>query len=189
MVPDTYKNFVELSTVAILNTDYKIESEDRGTGTIIVGIHGGEIEPHTELIVRAIADPDLSYYLFMGNTVRQHITSTRFDEPQCLELISRHRTVISIHGKSGPDEFIMLGGLDMALVEATTKALEKERFEVRLPSTGMTGTESFNICNKGASGKGLQIELSRGLRESFLRSPDKLKLFAQTVLRKIYSFH
>jgi phage replication-related protein YjqB (UPF0714/DUF867 family) len=185
MVPDTYRSFIELSTTATADIDYKIDVQDRGTSTVIVGIHGGEIEPHTELIVTAIANPDLSYYLFVGNTVGQHITSTRFDEPRCLDLIARHKTVISIHGKSGPEAFVMLGGLDTQLVESTAKALADGGFEVRVPTAHTAGTESTNICNKGTSGKGLQIEMSRGLRESLLHDPVQMRLFTQSIRQAI----
>lgn len=185
MNSDTYRSFFELATASIEEIDYKIDLQDRGTSTVIVGIHGGEIEPHTELLVTLVANPDISYYLFIGNAVKQHITSTRFDEPRCLALLSRHRTVVSIHGKSGSEEFVMLGGLDEILVDKAAQALTRAGFDVRIPIVNVTGADVLNICNKGASGKGLQLEMSRGLREALVRNSENMTDFARCIREAI----
>jgi phage replication-related protein YjqB (UPF0714/DUF867 family) len=164
---DTYLNFAELSSHEKEGEDFRIELEDRGSPVAVVGIHGNQIEPGTEVVVRALAGTDLSYYLFLGNKHVQHITSTHFDEPRCLDLISSGEKVITIHGKAGSGQFVMLGGLDTELTQAVSGRLIESGFMVLPPSTNVAGKDPLNICNRGSSGKGLQIELSKELREAF----------------------
>ena len=54
----------------------------------VVAPHGGGIERATSAIARAIAGGDHNLYLFEGrlpslNYERLHLTSHRYDEPQC----------------------------------------------------------------------------------------------------------
>ena len=181
MSEDIYRNFRELPAQKLEGFDYKIDFEDRGTDSVVIGIHGGQIEPGTEEVVRAISGSDLSYYLFLGGERTQHITSTRFDEKNCVNLVSKSKNVISIHGKTGSEEFVMLGGLDSDLISKAEPALKEAGFAVLLATDGVGGIESNNICNRGSSGKGLQLELSRGLRDLFVQDPEKMKFFAQII--------
>jgi phage replication-related protein YjqB (UPF0714/DUF867 family) len=178
---DRYKNFAELSAATLLGVDYSIETEDRGTSAAILGIHGGRIEPATAEVVRAVAGTDLSYYLFIGHHSDLHITSVHFDEPICNKLVSKSKKVVTIHGKEGIEEFIMLGGLDTELISKTRDALIDAYFSIVAVTPAVAGDEEANICNKGLSGKGLQIELSRGLRDTLYRDSAKMTTFAQAV--------
>jgi phage replication-related protein YjqB (UPF0714/DUF867 family) len=69
---DTYSNFQELLARETENIDFIIELEDRSSKAVVIGIHGGNIEPGTEPVVRAIAGPDVSYYIFCGKERYQH---------------------------------------------------------------------------------------------------------------------
>lgn len=179
---DKYKNFTELSTAT---KNYKIDSRDFDTEFIIVAPHGGNIEPTTDLIAKMIASEKYSYYLFLGGTRDQHITSSHFDEPKCLELISKAKKVITIHGKKGIDYKVMLGGLDDDLIIKGTSILTTNGFEV-IPSTdNVAGKDKNNICNKGSSGKGLQIEMGKELRDSLKEDSLKLKIFSDCIRKTI----
>ncbi|MDO8451348.1 MAG: poly-gamma-glutamate hydrolase family protein [bacterium] len=181
MSEEIYKNFKELPAQKPGSFDYKIDFEDRGTDSVVIGIHGGEIEPGTEEVVRAISGSDLSYYLFLGGERTQHITSTHFDEENCVNLVSKSKNVISIHGKKGVEEFVMVGGLDNDLVSKIEIALKAAGFTILPASNGIGGIEPNNICNKGSSGKGLQLELSRGLRDSLIQDSEKMGRFSQII--------
>ncbi len=181
MTRDTYSDFQELLTRETEGVDFTIEIEDRNTDTVIVGIHGGFIEPDTELVVREIAGTDLSYYLFLGKERYQHITSSHFNEERCLHLVSKSKTVISIHGKQGEEAFVMLGGLAEPLIHKASKVLREEGFNVQQPEPDVMGESVGNICNKGITGEGLQIELSRGLRNLFLNDKQQLVIFAKII--------
>jgi phage replication-related protein YjqB (UPF0714/DUF867 family) len=178
---DIYKNFNELTSQEIEGLDFHIETEDRGSDVVIIGIHGGEIEPGTETIARALAGSDLSYYLFIGTGDHQHITSNHFDEKRCERLVCKSKTVISIHGKKGDEKFIMLGGLDEALILKVGNALEKAGFVILDAENYVKGESKSNICNRCLSGQGLQMELSRGLRDVLSEDARALDGFVQAV--------
>lgn len=92
--------------------DYDIISKDRKSAAIVVSFHGGLIEPNTDELTRAIADRfGWSHYEFSAhgtakclgarsNFQKLHITSTGFDEPKAVGLVSRHDKVLAIHGFS-----------------------------------------------------------------------------------------
>ena len=182
---DTYKDFKELSDTESEGTDYQIDFQDRGTDFAIIGIHGGEIEPDTEAVVRNIAGADLSYYIFLSNAERQHITSINFDESRCINLIAKSKGVVSIHGKNGEGEFVMLGGLDQNLISKTKNALTKLGFEVRPTTSTVMGIDPRNVCNRGASGQGLQIEMSRQLRKALVQDSQKMMRFSGIIREAI----
>ncbi|WGI73320.1 poly-gamma-glutamate hydrolase family protein [Sinorhizobium meliloti] len=95
---DRYASFYELARTEVLDEDYAIESLDRQSEVIVVAPHGGWIEPGTTEITKAIADGDLSYYVFVGLKPGKrhedlHVSSERFDEPTALALIAKSQTV------------------------------------------------------------------------------------------------
>ena len=150
---DTYTNFAELNSHTGIDGLYSIDYIDRGTDYIFVTPHGGEIEIGTAEITKALAKDIFSYYIFSGADTKQHITSNHFDEPVCLSLIAKTKTVISIHGEHGEDEFIMPGGLDMDLINKVTESLTKNGFTVLPPLKNVQGDSLDNICNKGINKK------------------------------------
>lgn len=118
---------------------------------------------------------------FLGSERTQHITSIHFDEEQCNKLLSHAKNIISIHGKKGAESFVMLGGLDSDLISSAEKAFVLAGFAVRPPESNVTGTEPHNVCNRGTSGKGLQIEMSRGLRDSLVQDPERMETFSKAI--------
>ncbi|MFO1434843.1 MAG: poly-gamma-glutamate hydrolase family protein [Gammaproteobacteria bacterium] len=101
---DRYLSFEELAAVEREDIDYRIVvREVPGASHAVITPHGGGIERGTTQIARAIAGDTHHLYLFeglkpRGNLNALHITSRRFDEPRCLELVARSETVISVHG-------------------------------------------------------------------------------------------
>jgi len=89
---DRYANFAELSRSERESVDFRICCTRRELGIAIIAPHGGKIEQGTSRIASAIAGSEYSVYCFeglkpSGNSVL-HITSTRFDEPRCVDLVS-----------------------------------------------------------------------------------------------------
>ncbi len=165
---DRYASFSELLRSEREGRDFLRTVIDRGAPIAIVAPHGGGLEAGTSEIATAIAGGDLSLYCFegikpKGNEVL-HITSRRFDDPVCLDLLSRARTAVTIHGCSGEDMGIRLGGLDVGLKSVVIPALIDAGFVPLDDDAVYTGLDSTNICNRAATGRGLQLELSRGLR-------------------------
>ena len=172
-----YKNFRQLSEMEKPGIDYTIDLVDRGSTLAVLAIHGGRIEPGTSDIAKAIAGRDYSCYCFEGtkpehNRKHLHIASTRFDEPGCMALIRRADTVVTVHGcrETSPGEGrIYAGGRDELLKNRVIGFLKTAGFDVEPDTTGHSGRSPRNICNMGRSGKGLQLEISGGLRSAMLQ--------------------
>lgn len=195
-VADRYLNFQALAVQERCGIDYRVCLEDRGTPTVVLAPHGGCIEPGTSEIAEAIAQEDLSFYAFEGLRPGRphrdlHITSTRFDEPQALRLIGDAETAIAIHGRTDGDDpkTVWLGGLGVALCDAIASSLRAAGFEVASARQGLAGREPTNICNRGAAGAGVQLELPRSLRDELVVDAARLQLFGNAVRVAISAFH
>jgi len=168
-----YRNFTELSKYQHEFKDYTRCLVLRNSIIAIIAPHGGGIEPGTSEIANAIANSTFSFYAFEGIKSRGnsilHITSICFDEPLCMQLIEKTDTVIAIHGCEGETESIYIGGLDRELVLRTSIHLSSQGFVVSTDSKEYSGEHAQNICNKGRSGKGMQIEITKGLRRKMFK--------------------
>jgi phage replication-related protein YjqB (UPF0714/DUF867 family) len=176
-MPDTYRNFKELSENERAGIDYRILLRQAKAGFAIVAPHGGGIEPGTSEIADAIAGEEFSFYAFEGlkssGNTELHITATRFDEPMCLTVIGRSNIVITIHGEHSEDdgEGVFIGGLDDNLGSLLGGTLKAKGFDVRKhPNRKLQGLEAKNLCNRGVSGRGVQFELSRSVRQEMFSS-------------------
>ena len=174
---DKYANFAELSQNEVAGIDFGISARQSRVRFAIVAPHGGGIEPGTSEIADAIASEDFSFYVFDGlkpsGNADLHITSTRFDEPLCLTVLSRSTVVLTIHGEhsEADGEGVFLGGLDEELGLRLGTALEAKGFDVgRHPDPRLQGRERKNLCNRGTSGKGVQLELSKAVRGEMFSS-------------------
>lgn len=182
---DTYRNFFELSRRESVGRDFIIHCTIRDPRGIVVAPHGGRIEPFTADVARHIAGDVLSFYEFAGvkaqGNRRLHITSHRFDEPRALDAVAGATVVLAVHGAGGQTPFVMVGGRDTASGRRLADALTEEGFCIRPPGARKAGVHPLNICNRGKTGQGIQIEMGTGLRSEFIEDPLKLALFARTV--------
>jgi phage replication-related protein YjqB (UPF0714/DUF867 family) len=174
---DTYGCFEELSRHEVSGVDYGIRLRQAGASFALVAPHGGGIEPGTTEIADAVAGPLHSFYAFDGlkptGNSTLHITSTHFDEPVALTLVGRSSVVVTIHGEHGEeaDESVFMGGLAEELGVQIGEALLAKGFDVRRHSDpGLQGRDPRNLCNRGASGQGVQLELSRAVRLQMFES-------------------
>lgn len=174
---DVYKSFGKLAESEREGSDYSLEWEDRKTDIAVVAPHGGGIEQGTSEIAEAVAGEQLSYYCFNGIKARGnrdlHITSTQFDEPKGLALVQRSHTVVAMHGLEGEDEVVKVGGLAEELKERLLEALTNAGFKATRDRSHHSGTFSSNLCNSGVTSKGVQLEISRGLRLTMFKSLDR----------------
>ncbi len=187
---DTYFNYDHLSCHERKGIDYRIRCVSN-SDIIILAPHGGGIEPGTTEIAEAIADSQYSFYAFEGIKPRGnrvlHITSTRFDEPLAFKLVKKASKILAIHGcKGDTEEIVYLGGLDKKLKRKLGKSLKAAGFRAENPQNSqLKGKNSHNICNRGQTGKGVQLEITRKLRYS-LQKNGKLNRFV-TALRDALS--
>jgi len=198
IVADKYASFALLAQSEGKDA-FSIRLRDKATALAVAAPHGGRIEPGTSEIALSIARDDLSYYLFEGNkdsnNANLHITSTRFDEPQCIKLLKSAATVMTIHGEATTSQTVFLGGRDKDTQHRLRQCLKKAGFDVRVhDNPELQGLNPTNICNIGHSGAGVQLELSRGLRETFFdaltkegreRPSEHLTVFANAVREAI----
>ena len=168
---DRYYSYSELAEHEVEGTDFQRTVFRRPFSAVaVIAPHGGKIEPRTSEIARAIAGEDFNLYLFEGIKKRGnstlHITSCRFDEPSCLGLLSTCPFVIAIHGCVGHDERVLIGGLDNSLKDKVAIELRQAGVNVQNDGHHFQATDPSNICNRGQSSRGVQLELTRALRRS-----------------------
>jgi phage replication-related protein YjqB (UPF0714/DUF867 family) len=176
---DKYPDFETLAQHERADVDYRIVARRAQPDFGIFAPHGGAIEAGTSEVAGALAGRLFTFYGFEGikssGNSDLHITSTRFDEPLCLELARDCTVIVTIHGESdGEAERVIVGGLDRALGAAFVAALTRAGFSATDdPPPELAGVDSDNLCNRGRSGAGVQLELSRGLRGSLFESLTK----------------
>lgn len=171
MLRDDYQSFAALRARHTEGSDFDRTVLHRaGSKFAILAPHGGRLENHTDTIAEHIAGSDFSLYCFRSRLGRGganlHITSHRFDDPDCIELVGKHPSSVAIHGCAEPGEMVFLGGRDQSLLADLAGSLQKSGLRVQLHGHKYPGLHPDNICNRTASGAGVQIELTLALRQS-----------------------
>jgi phage replication-related protein YjqB (UPF0714/DUF867 family) len=176
LAADRYASFAELARATREGVDWRVEARAGRTGVLVLAPHGGGIEAGTSELARAVAGDDHSLYLFEGLRARDngdlHITSTRFDEPRLAPLLADARRVLSLHGCQGREPVAYVGGRDEALARRVTEALGRIGVAARPPEDALAGADRRNVCNRGRSGAGVQVELTRALRAELVEGLD-----------------
>jgi phage replication-related protein YjqB (UPF0714/DUF867 family) len=172
-MPSAFRDFSALDRAAVEGVDYRRELRRTGSGVAHIAVHGGGIEAGTAEAADAVARRNgQDYYAFVGlrevGNGALHITSVHFDEPQCEELQRSARATVSYHGCAGERPIVHLGGGDQDLRRRIGEALADAGFTVDWhTAVDLDGSDRRNICNRNASGAGVQLELSTALRASF----------------------
>jgi phage replication-related protein YjqB (UPF0714/DUF867 family) len=191
---DQYNCFEDLAAGEVEGVDYRIRVTDRNSRTAIVAPHGGTIEPNTSQISLAIAAGEFSLYCFEGLKSNRphsdlHITSDRFNEPQACRLVSTAEFVIGVHGRADnkDKQTVWVGGLNFDLRDLIVRELTLNRFRavVRKPGETLAGASQKNICNRGASKAGVQLEIPQTLRVEIGDDARLLAAFASSVRKAI----
>jgi phage replication-related protein YjqB (UPF0714/DUF867 family) len=172
---DKYPDFATLSQSEQSGVDFQILVRRSRPAFALVAPHGGGIEPGTSEIADGIAGVENSCYAFEGlkstGNADLHITSTRFDEPMCVNVVGVSEVVVTIHGENSDDGGVFVGGLDTDLGDELAAALQARGFVAgRHPDPDLQGIEQENLCNRGTSGGGVQLEISRGVRRQMFAS-------------------
>ena len=172
-MPTAFRDFAALDRATVEGVDYRRELRRTGAGVAHIAVHGGGIEAGTAEAADAVARLNgQDYYAFVGlrgsGNGELHITSTHFDEPQCVELQRSVRATVAYHGCTGGRPIVHLGGGDQTLKRRIGDALSAAGFVVDWHTIeDLDGSDRRNICNRNASGAGVQLELSTALRASF----------------------
>lgn len=166
-----YRSYQHLMTRETEGRDFAIHVREGSSGVAVIAPHGGGIEPGTMELADAIAGETHSFYCFEGikkiGNADLHITSEYFDEPMGVDIVERSKTALSLHGCNGQEEAVYVGGLNANMGEKIRGSLIQEGFTAEpSPRLEMRGQSENNICNRCQSGKGVQLEISRGLRKN-----------------------
>ena len=185
-----YRNFAELQRKESPKS-YSIHQKQGHSDIAVIAPHGGGIEPGTLEIARSIAGEEHSFYGFEGCKSRDnsdlHITSTRFDEPKCLDIVYKHNRVIAIHGCVGAGNSVYTGGLDDKLKTRVSERLIRAGFTVRTDANPeLQGSLTTNICNRSATGKGVQLEIEEGLRRKMFAGLSRKQRQKTTAILDIF---
>ncbi|MCW9028664.1 MAG: poly-gamma-glutamate hydrolase family protein [Kangiella sp.] len=182
---DKYENFAQLNSSEPRGS-YRIEVCQKESSVALIAPHAGKIEPGTSEICRYVAGDDLTYYLFEGlksrNNQDLHITSSNFDEPQGLHIAQSAQVVVTFHGQAGSKHFVNVGGRAIDLCKNLIKLLVAEGYNARWQDhPALQGLASNNICNRGKRGEGIQLEISRGLRDLLVNDEASIAIFSATI--------
>ncbi len=165
-------SFAELTSYYVRDVDYRVRTRiDTDSEIAVIAPHGGEIENMTSEITDGICRDAFSYYLFEGmlsyGSYRYlHLTSTKFDDPVCLKVIAQCASVVSIHGCKGAEPEVLIGGRDHLLKEKLADGLRDAGVSTRTEGHQFPGIHPRNICNRGATGKGVQLEFTDAIRNT-----------------------
>ena len=200
---DKYQNYAELNATETEGQDFSVDVNDVISSQVaVIAPHGGSIEPGTSELCRAIAADRYSYALFEGikSSANQdlHITSSRFDEPRFCQLVSTHTKVIALHGEKSHGSVVYLGGKDVDLAKHISQNLSQAGFKVAIhDNPQLQGKSTNNICNRGLSAQGVQLEIAAGLRRQMFSSLNRqgrqtttrvFEKFVKALQRAIESF-
>ena len=163
----SYSSFANLQANETINVDYRIRVRRGRSGFAIMAIHGGGIEPGTTEIAEAVAGEDHTFYSFSGlklsGNAELHISSRKFDEPVAINVTREALSVVTVHGCKDRKAMTWIGGRYFELKKAIKQALTAAGFPVA-DAMRFPGVNPKNICNKNRLGKGVQIEVSLGMR-------------------------
>jgi phage replication-related protein YjqB (UPF0714/DUF867 family) len=169
---DFYRSLKELRKKTQEGKDFKVNWINRGSLVTIASPHGGTIETGTSYLAKLIAGKNYNLYDFRGlrkdETRRElHITSSRFNDPPLLMLLSKSEICIAVHGRHSKkeDETVWLGGLNELLRRLTAKFLQEENIKYELYPKRLKGDSLKNFVNFPDQ-FGLQLELPYKLRTS-----------------------
>lgn len=169
------------------DVDYEIEVDETDSDVTVVAIHGGKIEKGTTELAYALASHNnYNYYSFLGlkstDNYSLHVSSEKFSESVALQMVSESKRTLSIHGCDGKEEFTYIGGRDTELANRIKESLTKHGFSVKDTPKDLAGKSPDNIVNRDLDERGVQIEISEGLRTKFLSTnEDSLKSYVLAI--------
>ena len=96
--------------------------------------------------------------------------------------------VVAVHGCNDKDVSVYVGGLDEELKESAINSLKSRRFKAEIDRGNHSGNYPENICNRGISRRGLQLEISEGLRMSMFEGFSRKQRQKNPKQKSFYDF-
>jgi phage replication-related protein YjqB (UPF0714/DUF867 family) len=181
---DFYPDAVSMEAAWSEGRDYRVEALARGSPVAVFAIHGG-IEPGTARVARALAGADWNLFVFqaLGKDIPSealHVTSRHFNDPRALQLARSSLLGISIHGEKDSGSIACIGGLNAPLRQAVAQSLRAIGIDAQEPCSRFPALALDNIANVPRD-HGIQIEMTKSLRNGLVRDQDRLARFAEAV--------
>ena len=172
------RNFAQLRRQAREGIDYRVRHRAGNSGILVIAPHGGGIEPGTGRLADAVAGRQHAFFSFEGlrpsGNRALHITSHRFDEPRAERMLRTSHWILAIHGCRESAPVIWIGGRDSDRGKAFMRILRQAGMPARISERpSLSGQRPDNLCNRGRSGAGVQLELSLGLRRMLFSDLDR----------------
>ena len=181
-------SFRDILMSASEGTGFKRAIIRRNSGILIASPHGGTIEPGSAEIAKLIAGHDFSLYAFESldsDPLALRISSIRFDDPEFLRLADSSHTVLSVHGCGGDYAAVFVGGKNSQIKKELLAEFSSRKVLSEIDRV-FPGTDSRNVCNRGTERSGVQLEISRGLRDLALADlSDPLVTSVVEAVRKV----
>lgn len=167
---DKHKCFADFAATRLEGWDYDIIEQKAASSVAVISIHGG-IEKGTTELAKTVAGADYNLFAFHSYEDESrffdvHITSNRYDEPRCVDIVRRSDVTVSIHGCRTEEPVAYVGGLDHALKQSIADEFNRRGVKALTEDHIYPADVPENICNRNKRGAGVQIELSAGLRAS-----------------------
>ncbi|WP_433248748.1 poly-gamma-glutamate hydrolase family protein [Streptosporangium sp. CA-135522] len=192
---DFYRNYAELAAHEVEGRDYlRVRRFPRGAKVAHIAIHGGAIESPTTQLADHAAGTRHAFYSFVGiksdGNSKLHITSTRFDEPRALKLVSAVDYTVSWHATGGSEVTTYVGGRDTKLIAKVSAALRQAGFTVAttVPDK-ISGDHRNNIANRNRRGMGVQLEISKGQRMLFFAGGKLARAWVENPANRTKDFY
>lgn len=184
---DAFMTFRDLAEHMQEGVDFRIRTQRVDSPILIMAIHGGNIEPMASELATSIAGSEFDLYLFEGLRDAEnellHIDENYFDEPQAQEMVSRTGIVVSVRGHQDAEhEFVMIGGMHKEMISEMAKRLTNIGIEVYAYDRP---DDTRNVCNRGLLGKGIELIVSKKLRDALQDDAGLHRLLIQTIRRAI----
>ncbi|MFE4527095.1 poly-gamma-glutamate hydrolase family protein [Streptomyces anulatus] len=174
-----YPNYRYLAVDNTLGIDYDIKNRyGSGDYLVHVAVHGGAIEPPTSQLAAYCAGTG-AYYVFEAlsdlTAASLSLPPETFDEPFAVVNIGNSSRTVSWRGvedQREAEEVAYISGLDEVLVSLITQELTAAGFVTDTPPLRLGGSDASNIANKNRIHAGVQLALTRSLRQSFYADGD-----------------
>ena len=99
-----------------------------------------------------------------------HVTSTRYDNKDAMNLVTESNQAIAIHGCEGNESIAYVGGKDERLKSLIKEQLNHIGIKAKEAPSHISGQQDNNIVNCTTRGRGVQIELTTSLRKAFFKN-------------------
>ncbi|MGC3791982.1 poly-gamma-glutamate hydrolase family protein [Priestia aryabhattai] len=176
-MPDTFPSMTALEAATTRGIDWDIYTVDNDNDVLITSPHGGGIEVGTSelnTLIQEIGGYDSFIFeaLRPSNNSALHVTSTNYDEPTLVGMVTDAKQNVALHGADGDTAVIYVGGLDICLRNTIWEELVKRGINAQIAPSNIIGEEVKNVSNRTNGAGCCQLEMTTQQRKDFFVNGD-----------------